>query len=135
MKHLDIDKVFDIVLGYDYQPQTNDEVSIICAVFKAVEDFDILDVMYARRYGQPYILRRDIIKMQYYSKLVKHLMITDVLHSDTVNEVLCRYPVDTISYILNQMIDCFIIEELYEYCAVIQKFMNIFNVKNLQCTD
>ena len=135
MKHLDIDKVFDIMLGYDYQPQTNDDASSICAVFKAVEDFDILDTMYIRRYGQPYILRKDIIKMQYYTKVIKHLVIIDVLQSDTVNEVLCRYPVDTISYILNQLIDCFVVQELYEYCAVIQKFMNIFNVKNLQGTD
>jgi len=139
MKHLDADKLFDILLEGDHQVYqehsvqelVDDTYTLFGSVIKGVENYYIIDQMYTNRYGEAYTSLRDRLRVKYFSTLMKYVVTIDVSQSDTVHNLVDEFGLQPISYALNEMIDCFVVVEQYETCAILQKFIKIFNVINL----
>ena len=143
MKHLDADKLFDILLVGDHQVYqehgveqlVDDTHTLFGSVIKGVENYYIIDQMYTNRYGEAYNSVREKLRVKYFTNLMRYLVTIDMSRSDTRQNLVDEFGLQPISYALNEMIDCFVQVEQYEKCAILQKFIEVFNVINLQPTQ
>jgi hypothetical protein len=93
---------------------------------RGVENYFIIDKIYANRYGDRYDSIRDSIKLKYFNGLVNYLERINLSQSDTLLDLKDEFGPQAIYYALQEMLDFYEEKELYEKCAVIYKFYEFF---------
>ena len=93
---------------------------------RGVENYFIIDKIYANRYGDRYDSIRDSIKLKYFNGLVNYLERINLSQSDTLLDLKDEFGPQAIYYALREMLDFYEEKELYEKCAVIYKFYELF---------
>lgn len=95
-------------------------------VVRGVENYFIIDKMYASRYQERYDSVRENIKLKYYNGLVNYLERIKALQSDTVLFLEDEFGSQAIKYALEEMLEFYKELEMYEKCAIIFKFYELF---------
>ena len=95
-------------------------------VVRGVENYFIIDKMYAHRYQERYDSVRENIKLKYFNGLVNYLERIEALQSDTVLFLEDEFGLQAIKYALEEMLEFYKELEMYEKCAVIFKFYELF---------
>lgn len=95
-------------------------------VVRGVENYFIIDKMYASRFQERYDSVRENIKLKYYNGLVNYLERIKALQSDTVLFLEDEFGSQAIKYALEEMLEFYKELEMYEKCAVIFKFYELF---------
>ena len=95
-------------------------------VVRGVENYFIIDKMYASRFQERYDSVRENIKLKYYNGLVNYLERIKALQSDTVLFLKDEFGSQAIKYALEEMLEFYKELEMYEKCAVIFKFYELF---------
>jgi len=95
-------------------------------VVRGVENYFIIDKMYASRYRERYDSVRENIKLKYFNGLVNYLERIEALQSDTVLFLEDEFGSQAIKYALEEMLEFYKELEMYEKCAIIFKFYELF---------
>ena len=95
-------------------------------VVRGVENYFIIDKMYANRYQERYDSVRENIKLKYFNGLINYLERVKVLQVDTVEELKDEFGPQAIKYALEEMLEFYKELEMYEKCAIIFKFYELF---------
>jgi len=95
-------------------------------VVRGVENYFIIDKMYASRYQERYDSVRENIKLKYFNGLVNYLERIEVLQSDTVMDLEDEFGLQAIKYALEEMLEFYKELEMYEKCAIIFKYHQLF---------
>jgi hypothetical protein len=95
-------------------------------VVRGVENYFIIDKMYASRFQERYDSVRENIKLKYYNGLVNYLERIKALQSDTVLFLEDEFGSQAIKYALEEMLEFYKELEMYEKCAIIFKFYELF---------
>jgi hypothetical protein len=93
---------------------------------RGVENYYIIDKMYDRRYGEHYFSVRDSIKLKYFNGLVNYLERVKDIKVDTVEELKDEFGPQAIKYALEELLEFYKELEMYEKCAIIFKFYELF---------
>jgi hypothetical protein len=137
MKKLNSDDLFNIFSIGDeeiYKEHKIEEVMdnsfiLLGMVIRGVENYYIIDKMYDRRYGQYYDSVRDSIKLKYFNGLVNYLERAGTIQSDTVEDLIDEFGPQAINYALEELLEFYKELEMYEKCAIIFKFYELFSLK------
>lgn len=100
-------------------------------VIRGVDNFYLIDQMYANKYKNEYTEVRDSIKLKYFTGLMRYLVRIDDIPLDTVSILQDEFGIDAIDYSLNEMLQTFEQDEQYELCSVVAKYLHLFSVKKL----
>ena len=100
-------------------------------VIRGVNNFYLIDQMYANKYKNEYIEVRDSIKLKYFTGLIRYLVRIDDIPLDTVSILQDEFGIEAIDYSLNEMLQTFEQDEQYELCSVVAKYLHLFSVKKL----
>jgi hypothetical protein len=95
-------------------------------VVRGVENYFIIDKMYASRYQERYDSVRENIKLKYFNGLVNYLERIEALQSDTVLFLEDEFGTQAINYALEELLEFYKELEMYEKCAIIFKFYRLF---------
>jgi uncharacterized protein (UPF0305 family) len=95
-------------------------------VVRGVENYFIIDKMYANRYQERYDSVRENIKLKYFNGLVNYLERVRDIKVDTVEELKDEFGPQAIKYALEEMLEFYKELEMYEKCAIIFKFYELF---------
>lgn len=134
MKKLDSKGLFNIFSQGDeaiYEehgiPQALDNDFVLFGtVVRGVENYFIIDKIYSYKFGQEYDSVSDSIKMKYFNALIKYLERIDITQSDTLSDLLDEFEPQVVKNVLQELLDFYEEKEVYEQCAVIFKFFDIF---------
>jgi len=137
MKKLNSDDLFNIFSIGDeevFKEHRIEEVMdnsfiLLGMVIRGVENYYIIDKMYDRRYGQYYDSVRDSIKLKYFNGLVNYLERAGTIPSDTVEDLIDEFGPQAINYALEELLEFYKELEMYEKCAIIFKFYELFSLK------
>ncbi len=100
-------------------------------VIRGVDNFYLIDQMYANKYKNEYTEVRDSIKLKYFTGLMRYLVRIDDIPLDTVSILQDEFGIEAIDYSLNEMLQTFEQDEQYELCSVVAKYLHLFSVKKL----
>lgn len=100
-------------------------------VIRGVDNFYLIDQMYANKYKNEYTEVRDSIKLKYFTGLMRYLVRIDDIPLDTVSILQDEFGIEAIDYSLNEMLQAFEQDEQYELCSVVAKYLHLFSVKKL----
>lgn len=139
MKRLDSKSLFDIFGAGDeevyeqhgVQDILDNSFVLLGMVIRGVDNFYLIDEMYANRYKNEYIDMRESIKLKYFTGLMKYLVRIDDIPLDTVLILEDEFGIEAIRYSLNEMVQVFEKDEQYELCSIILKYLHLFSVKKL----
>jgi hypothetical protein len=95
-------------------------------VVRGVENYFIIDKMYTHRYQERYDSVRENIKLKYFNGLVNYLERIKALQSDTVMDLEDEFGPQAINYALEELLEFYKELEMYEKCAIIFKFYELF---------
>ena len=95
-------------------------------VVRGVENYFIIDKMYAYRFEERYDSVRENIKLKYFNGLVNYLERIEGLQSDTVIDIEDEFGLQAIKYALEELLEFYTEIEYYEKCAIIYKFYELF---------
>lgn len=104
-------------------------------VVRGVENFYIIDQLYATRYGEHYYQVKDSIKLKYFSGLMNYLERIKDLPTDLVPFIEDEFDKQSIHYAFNELMDLFIEVEYYEKCAILKKYFELFSIKQLEISE
>jgi len=93
-------------------------------VLRGLENFRLMDLMYARNYPKEYKAKRNYIKFKYYSKLFDYLERIKWSKEEEIYRISNAYDLAETSQGLNEMLYYFEALECYEKCAVIKKCLD-----------
>ena len=134
MKKLNSSELFEIFSQGDEQVYADNGVEDILdssfilfgMVIRGVENYFIINKIYSNRYGEHYELISDSIKLKYFNGLIGYLHRIDITQSDTLEQLRDEFGPQAIKYALEELLEFYEQRELYEQCAIIFKFINIF---------
>lgn len=98
---------------------------LIGMVVRGVENWHLMDILYTRKKGEEYAEVRDVVQLQYFSKLCKYLEKLDFNKFETVYTIGESFNKEEVDDRLSQMMNVFIEHEHYEQCATIKKFLDM----------
>ncbi len=139
MKRLDSKSLFDIFDAGDeevyeqhgVQDILDNSLVLFGMAIRGVDNFYLIDQMYANKYQNEYVEVRDSIKLKYFTGLMKYLVRIDDIPLDTVSILQDEFGEEAIDYSLNEMLQVFEQDEQYELCSIIAKYLHLFSVKKL----
>jgi hypothetical protein len=139
MKRLDSKSLFDIFDAGDEEVYQQHGVQDILdnsfvlfgMVIRGVDNFYLIDQMYANKYQNEYVEVRDSIKLKYFTGLMRYLVRIDDIPLDTVSMLQDEFGIDAIHYSLNELLQAFEQDEQYELCSVVAKYLHLFSIKQL----
>ena len=134
MKKLDSKELFDIFSQGDeviYTEHGVDQVLdksfvLFGMVVRGVENYFIIDKIYSYKFGEEYDSVSDSIKMKYFNGLLLYLDRIDITQGDTLKDLLDEFEPQVVQNVLRELLDFYERKELYEKCAIIFKFYDIF---------
>jgi hypothetical protein len=98
-------------------------------VVRGVENYFLIDKMYANRYEKYYDSVRDSIKLKYFNGLVNYLERINLSQSHTLLQLTDEFGPQAIKYSLEELLEFYEEKEMYEKCAIIFKFYKLFYLK------
>lgn len=104
-------------------------------VVRGVENFYIIDQLYATRYREYYFQVKDSIKLKYFLGLMNYLERIKDLPTDLVPFMEDEFDKQSIHYAFNELMDLFIEVEYYEKCAILKKYFELFSIKQLEVSE
>lgn len=104
-------------------------------VVRGVENFYIIDQLYATRYREHYFQVKDSIKLKYFLGLMNYLERIKDLPTDLVPFIEDEFDKQSIHYAFNELMDLFIEVEYYEKCAILKKYFELFSIKQLEVSE
>ena len=104
-------------------------------VVRGVENFYIIDQLYATRYKEQYFQIKDSIKLKYFSGLMGYLERIKDIPTDLVPFIEDEFDKQSIHYAFNELMDLFIEVEYYEKCAILKKYFELFSIKQLEVSE
>lgn len=104
-------------------------------VVRGVENFYIIDQLYATRYREHYFQVKDSIKLKYFLGLMNYLERIKDLPTDLVPFMEDEFDKQSIHYAFNELMDLFIEVEYYEKCAILKKYFELFSIKQLEVSE
>ena len=139
MKRLDGHSLFSIFEKGDEQiykdlgveDQLDNTFVLFGIIINGVENYYIIDQMYSNRYGKLYYDVQDNIKVMYFSGLIKYLRRIAEFDSYTAHAILDEFGQSAITYSLEHLLYFFEQKEYYENCALIKKYLDIFDQNSL----
>ena len=93
---------------------------------RGVENYFIIDRLYNSRFGEKYDSVRDSIKLKYFNGLVRYLERVDLIELKTASELKDEFGLQAIKYALDELLEFYEEREIYEKCAIIFKFYELF---------
>ena len=134
MKKLNSDDLFnifsvgdeEIFKEYKIEDIMDNTFILFGMAVRGVENYFIIDKMYANRYQEKYGSVRDSIKLKYFNGLVNYLERAKDIKVDTVEELKDEFGPQAIKYALEEMLEFYKELEMYEKCAIIFKFHELF---------
>jgi uncharacterized protein (UPF0305 family) len=134
MKKLNSDDLFNIFSVGDEEIYKEHRIEDIMdntfilfgMVVRGVENYFIIDKMYANRYQERYDSVRENIKLKYFNGLVNYLERIKDIKVVTVEELKDEFGPQAIKYALEEMLEFYKELEMYEKCAIIFKFYQLF---------
>ena len=134
MKKLNSDDLFnifsvgdeEIFKEYKIEDIMDNTFILFGMAVRGVENYFIIDKMYANRYQEKYGSVRDSIKLKYFNGLVNYLERAKDIKVDTVEELKEEFGPQAIKYALEEMLEFYKELEMYEKCAIIFKFHELF---------
>ena len=133
MKKLNSDDLFNIFSVGDEEIFKEHKIAVmdnsfilLGMVVRGVENYFIIDKMYDRRYGEHYDSVKDSIKLKYFNGLVNYLERVEDIQSDTVEYLEDEFGPQAIHYALEELLEFYKELEMYEKCAIIFKFYQLF---------
>lgn len=135
---MNIDNIFDafdandreIFKGEDNVEELLDNMFIQVGTFiKGVQNYFLLDAMYARKMGNEYASRRDNLRIKYYTVLIKELPNPGELQVDTLNELKEEFGKKEMIEAFEEALSIFVEIEEYDHCINIKEFIDIISGK------
>ena len=134
MKKLNSDDLFNIFsIGdeeiykeHNIEDMMDNTFILFGMVVRGVENYFIIDKMYDSRYQERYDSVRENIKLKYFNGLVNYLERIKVLQSDTVMDIEDEFGLQAIKYALEELLEFYKELEMYEKCAIIFKYYQLF---------
>jgi hypothetical protein len=133
MKKLNSDDLFNIFSVGDEEVFKEHKIAVMDNTFilfgmaiRGVENYFIIDKMYSSRYQEHYVSVRDSIKLKYFNGLVNYLERVKDIQSDTVEYLEDEFGPQAIKYALVELLEFYKELEMYEKCAIIFKFYELF---------
>ena len=134
MKKLNSDDIFSIFsLGdeevykeHKVEGVMEDPFVLFGMAVRGVENYFIIDRIYNNRFGEKYDSVRDSIKLKYFNGLIRYLERVDLSQLETASELKDEFGLQAIKYALEEMLDFYEEKEMYEKCAIIFKFYELF---------
>jgi hypothetical protein len=134
MKKLNSDDLFNIFsIGdeeiykeHNIEDMMDNTFILFGMVVRGVENYFIIDKMYDSRYQERYDSVRENIKLKYFNGLVNYLERIKALQSDTVMDIEDEFGLQAIKYALEEMLEFYKELEMYEKCAIIFKYHQLF---------
>lgn len=94
-------------------------------IVKGLENFDMMDMLYTKRYPEHYKNVRDMTKYKYYSKLYSYLERIDTKNFNEKYTVGDSFGRENCFVALENMLRYFEKIEQYEKCAVIKRYQTL----------
>ena len=136
MKKLDSNDLFNIFSVGDEEIFKEHKIEVVDNTFilfgmaiRGVENYFIIDKVYSSRYQEHYVSVRDSIKLKYFNGLVNYLERVKDIQSDTVEYLEDEFGSQAIHYALEELLEFYKELEMYEKCAIIFKFIELFSLK------
>jgi len=134
MKKLNSDDLFNIFSMGDEEIYKEHKIEdmmdntfiLFGMVVRGVENYFIIDKMYASRYQERYDSVRENIKLKYFNGLINYLERIEALQSDTVMDIEDEFGLQAIKYALEELLEFYKELEMYEKCAIIFKYYQLF---------
>jgi len=134
MKKLNSDDIFSIFSMGDEEVYKEHKVEgvmddpfvLFGMAVRGVENYFIIDRIYNNRFGEKYDSVRDSIKLKYFNGLIRYLERVDLSQLETASELKDEFGLQAIKYALEEMLDFYEEKEMYEKCAIIFKFYELF---------
>lgn len=101
-------------------------------LIKGMENYILLDKMYALKHGTFYESMREKIKRKYYLGLVQNLPRPEGLQSKTLYDLVDEFGKGTINNSLSELIDYFVELEDFDSCITLKSYLDLFGLKKLE---
>jgi hypothetical protein len=107
----------------------DDSFTLFGMTVRGVENYFIIDKIYDNRFGEKYDSVRDSIKLKYFNGLIRYLERVDLSQLETASGLKDEFGLQAIKYALEELLEFYEGKEMYEKCAIIFKFYELFFVK------
>lgn len=99
---------------------------VMGTVIRGVENYFLIDQLYANRYKDRYFSVRDSLRLKYFIQLVDYLQRVKEFDSKTASMLLDEFGVAAIVYAFQHLLTFLEELEMYERCILVKKYLDIF---------
>jgi hypothetical protein len=139
MQPLDKDTLFsifeqgdeEIYKEYGMEGQLDNPFVLLGMVIRGLENYQLMDMMYMKRYPQHYKEVRKITKYKFYNKLYGYLNRIDSKEFSSVYKIGESFNMVKVMSSLEDMLRFYEGIEQYEKCAVIKRYQDLVSNKDV----
>jgi hypothetical protein len=121
----------EIYREYGMEGQLDNPFVLIGMVIRGLENYQLMDMMYMKRYPQHYKEVRNITKYKYYNKLYRYLNRIDSKEFSSVYKIGESFDLVKVMSSLEDMLRFYEGIEQYEKCAVIKRYQDLVYNKDV----
>jgi len=121
----------EIYREYGMEGQLDNPFVLIGMVIRGLENYQLMDMMYMKRYPQHYKEVRNITKYKYYNKLYRYLNRIDSKEFSSVYKIGESFDMVKVMSSLEDMLRFYEGIEQYEKCAVIKRYQDLVYNKDV----
>jgi hypothetical protein len=115
----------EIYKEHGLEDQLNNPFVLMGMIVKGLENFDMMDMLYTKRYPEHYKNVRDMTKYKYYNKLYMYLERIDTKNFNEKYTVGDSFGRENCFVALENMLRYYEKIEQYEKCAVIKRYQTL----------
>ena len=115
----------EIYKEHGLEDQLKNPFVLMGMIVKGLENFDMMDMLYTKRYPEHYKNVRDMTKYKYYSKLYRYLERIDTKNFNEKYTVGDSFGRENCFVALENMLRYFEKIEQYEKCAIIKRYQTL----------
>jgi len=121
----------EIYKEYGMEGQLDNPFVLLGMVIRGLENYQLMDMMYMKRYPQHYKEVRNITKYKYYNKLYRYLNRIDSKEFSSVYKIGESFDLVKVMSSLEDMLRFYEGIEQYEKCAVIKRYQDLVYNKDV----
>ena len=121
----------EIYREYGMEGQLDNPFVLLGMVIRGLENYQLMDMMYMKRYPQHYKEVRNITKYKYYNKLYRYLNRIDSKEFSSVYKIGESFDMVKVMSSLEDMLRFYEGIEHYEKCAVIKRYQDLVSNKDV----
>jgi len=121
----------EIYREYGMEGQLDNPFVLLGMVIRGLENYQLMDMMYMKRYPQHYKEVRNITKYKYYNKLYRYLNRIDSKEFSSVYKIGESFDLVKVMSSLEDMLRFYEGIEQYEKCAVIKRYQDLVYNKDV----